>query len=69
MTNVNLIKGVLPRKNGDVLVSRHCDDGTIFDNGEKQLYSGYDSDGESLSELVGYSESDIFKYKVKQLLL
>lgn len=68
MMNVNLIKGVLPREKGEVLVSKnfyenYCADGIILDSGEIELYNRYDSDGELLSELVGYSDSDILKHK------
>ena len=68
MMNINLIKGVLPREKGEILVSKnfyekYCAGGMILDSGEIQLYDRYDSEGKLLSELVGYSDSDILKHK------
>lgn len=66
--NVNLIEGVFPREKGEVLVSKnfyekYCAEGMLLDKGEMQLYNRYDSNGELLSELVEYSDSDILKHK------
>ena len=68
MMNINLIKGVFPCKKGEVLVSekfyeKYCSDGVILDKGEILLYDRYDSNGEFLSELTGYGESDTLQYK------
>ena len=68
MMNINLIKGFLPREKGEVLVSKnfyekYCAEGMLLDKGEMQLYNRYDSNGELLSELVEYSDSDILKHK------
>ncbi|MBR5786413.1 MAG: hypothetical protein IKY41_06955, partial [Clostridia bacterium] len=57
-----------PREKGEVLVSKnfyekYCAEGMLLDKGEMQLYNRYDSNGELLSELVEYSDSDILKHK------
>ena len=68
MMNVNLIKGSLPNKNGEILVSeqfyeKYCKNKICTESGELKIYNRYDFDGKLLSELTGYSESDILQYK------